>query len=108
MLVAQNFDYKKHPFYKVYENKSLPDSERIIGIINLAGQHRMFSIIDTPIKLTYIGLGMSEKIGYLRGVASAYRQLGTMYTIKGDMVKALETTLKALSYIDVLKEICSK
>lgn len=104
LLVAQNFDYKKHPFYKVYENKSLPDSERIIGIINLAGQHRMFSIIDTPIKLTYIGLGMSEKIGFLRGVASAYRQLGTMYTIKGDMVKALETTLKALSYIDVLKK----
>lgn len=104
LLTAQNFDYKKHPFYNIYENKLLPDSQRVIGIINLASQHRMFSIIDTPIKLTYIGLEMSEKIGYIRGVASAYRQLGTMYTIKGDMLKALETSLKALSYVDLLKK----
>src|SRR5687767_6466989 len=77
---------------KLVLTTELPDTSRIWALDNLG---RNIVNTDTTLILAAQAIALSRKIGFTKGEAEAFSNVGYWFTQKGNYPKALENYLKA-------------
>jgi tetratricopeptide (TPR) repeat protein len=83
---------------------AVQDTDRATTLVQLCYELRVLGRTDEALDCGKKALELSEKIGWKRGQARAYNNIGVVYANQGDYPRALSHYLRSLSLAETLKD----
>lgn len=101
---AQIYDLDLDSLWNVVRSEKSEDTLKVDALSKIASQY-FNTFPDSTIFFLNQSITLSQSIGYQKGVAKGYMNLGAIASIQGDLSLAAEHTIKALETIELTDDI---